>query len=222
MLCLIGLLGISPCSAQPLYVSAILDGERLVLSDGSRVELVGVDAIEKFSINEIIQDVYRFGVDEESIRTKGAIVSAYITTLVKSRAVQVHYQPDVEARTNDESNESFRPAMVTVLNNEGFMEFILNKKVIQDGYAFADPNTPLAYKSQFYALQVQAMKEMKGFWALSRGGEKPRSKGNIESSEKADPIARCRLMRECVWVSGGNIEIGYWRSATGYHCPCDN
>ena len=64
------------------FVSAIIDGERLVLSDGARVQLIGVDAIEKFSVADITKEVGRLGVDEESVRAKGAIAASYVSLLL--------------------------------------------------------------------------------------------------------------------------------------------
>jgi len=206
--------------AQALYVSAILDGERLVLSDGSRVQLIGVDAIEKFSAVEITKDIGRLGVDEESVRAKGGIVASYVSVLLKSRYIQVNYQESQLEAHDDLGSNKFKPAFISVLNEDGRLDFLLNKKIIEDGYAFVDPATPEAFKAQFIALQNEAMLQGRGLWASSDQVVREGVRGSIKPSEQADLHSNCRSIIGCVWVSGGDPSIGYWKSLTGYTCPC--
>ena len=206
--------------AQSLYVAAIIDGERLVLSDGSRVQLVGVDAIEKFSAAEVSKEVGRLGVDDESVRAKGGIAASYVSVLLKSRYIQVNYQ-ESQIEGHDEGNPNdYKPVFISVLNENGWFDFVLNKKIIEDGYAFVDPKTPEALKAQFLALQKDAMQQGRGLWALNNRAVKVGVRGVINPSQNADIHANCRSVEGCVWVSGEDPAIGFWRSSTGYRCPC--
>ena len=206
--------------AQSLFVSAIIDGERLVLSDGARVQLIGVDAIEKFSVAEITKEVGRLGVDEESVRAKGAIAASYVSVLLKSRYIQVNFQESQLAAHDEANPNEFKPAFISVLNEDGRFDFVLNKRIIEDGYAFVDPGTPEAFKAQFIALQNEAMRQGRGLWASNEQTIKEGVRGSIKPSENADLQSNCRSMKGCVWVSGGDPSIGYWKSLTGYACPC--
>lgn len=210
---------LSITAAQTLFVSAIIDGERLVLSDGSRVELVGVDAIEKFVESEINRDMLRMGMDRESVTTKGGLSAAYVSTLVKDRLVKVSFQSD-ERLVPGEKSTAFLPALVSVLDRDGQMDFLLNKKIIREGYAFADPQMPASFKTQFIELQNRARDEQLGFWALEESPGISRFIEKVKPSEYSNPYSRCRSIKGCVWVSRGNPEIGYWQSAAGYRCPC--
>ena len=204
---------------QHLYVSAVLDGEHVVLSNGERVELIGVDAVEKFSGTEQWQDVMRLGADRESIETKGGIAAAYLSVLVKSRKILVSYQEGSDSELSYKY-VNFRPAFVFVLDSEGRLDFLLNKKLIEEGYAFADAQTPDAYKEQFIALQNQAMVNGKGLWGRGDAVNQQVSSPIVNPSGNADLNSYCRSVKGCVWISGENQAVGSWATMQGQSCPC--
>ena len=59
-LCLAGLLFLAPLmAADPLTVKRVVDGDTLVLSNGEKVRLIGVDTPEYHSSNKLRKDAER-------------------------------------------------------------------------------------------------------------------------------------------------------------------
>ena len=206
-------------NGQALYVAAILDGERLVLSNGERVKLIGVEALEKFGHAATIREAIRLGVDPESIQIKGGIEAYYLTMLVESREVLVSYaQQEITAAQNE---QIFRPAYVSVLNDEGNIAFVLNRRLIRDGYASVDAGLPFYYFETFLEIQHKAVQERRGMWAYYDFSRAATVKGGVKSSKSISFNSECRRYSSCVWVSAqDNYGIGYWKSVAGQHCPC--
>ena len=203
---------------QSLYVTAILDGERLVLSSGERIKLAGVDALEKFGKAEAIGEAVRLGVDPESVVAKGGIESVYLKLLVESKEILVSY---VQTEINSEADKhTFRPAYVSVLTQQGEIAFIVNRKMIQEGFAMVDRELPFYYFEDFLQLQLKAMEERKGMWAYNDKPTENLRPGTALPSGTADFNSECRRYTSCVWVSMENIEVGYWKSVHGENCPC--
>ena len=204
---------------QVVSVSAVVDGERLVLSDGLRIKLVGVDAIDAFSAAEANQYGFKLGVGEKSARKKGSLSAYYLTSLVRNRYVLVNVQDEMPSE-NLNDNLRYRPALVFVLDEMNRIDFLLNKKIIQEGFAAADGETDIAYKDVFVELQLMAMKQKKGLWAETDLFIDARQVATSRDSQTGDLSASCRSVQGCVWVSGDNPTMGYWESTKGYNCPC--
>ena len=207
---------------QSLFVSAVLDGERLVLSSGEKIELIGVDVVDKFSGTEHMNDILRLGGNTETVRSKASITAAYVSMLVRSRHVQVSYQVAEEKMVQEKHSNSFIPAFLFVLDENGRSDFILNKKLLEDGYAYADPATPEAYIDQFIALQQQAMTNRRGLWAMIDQTTGGNTTGIVNPSGRADVSSGCRWEKRCVWITGADQNTGYWATKNGQVCPCAN
>lgn len=217
--CLSQFVSASKAQSQYVYVSAVLDGERMVLSNGDRVQLVGVDAMEKFGAAEALNEALRLGIDPESVTAKGSIEGLYLQLLVRSRSVLVSYIDEVESGP---AESGFRPAYVSVLRSDGKLDYIVNKKMISDGFAMVDLNASFHYRDQFIQLQQEAMNGQRGRWAYTTIPIPFANTGGVSPSRNADIYSECRTIKGCVWVSQENTTIGYWRSAQGYKCPCAN
>lgn len=205
--------------AQPRWVEAVIDGEHVILSDGARVELLGIDVIPSRPSRERNRKAIESGLDPDALEQQGDIATAYLTALVRSRYVLVNFQDGgVHAR----SGNAFRPAFVFVLDPVGRVEFEVNERMVEDGYAIADVEADAGLRKRFEALQVRAKIEKKGLW----GGYGAVEEGGVEAEARdarnADLTADCSRHEGCVWVSsGGQIKAGFWKSRIGYTCPCE-
>ena len=208
-----------PVKSQDLGVSAVVDGERLVLSDGSRVHLLGVAAPERFSTLEMFKDMLRGSWDEQAIREQSVISAAYLTSLVRGRSLHINYQ-DTHTGGADVGPAIYRPAYIYVKADEKGGGFVLNMRMIEDGYAFVDwvgLQADAVQRDVFMELQVQAMQHQVGFWARRRVFVDRRNRG---PDDRFDPLAPCESNQGCLWISGEDMLLGAWISAPGYTCPC--
>ena len=203
-------------------VTVVVDGERLVMENGSRVKLVGVDALEKFSRPFIEKEMLRLGIDSRSVRTKADISAAYLSILVGSKNVLISYQDDIHLDQKGNGGSEYRPAIVSVLDGSGALIYIVNKKMIEDGYALADTKSHFFYSNEFLRLEQQARNLKKGFWAYDDiNTRKHLPLGKPVQSKDVDLSSECRSLRGCLWVSSGNGNVGFWQSVAGYTCPCE-
>lgn len=212
--CCLVLACITPASGQSLSITAVVDGERIILSDGTRIKLAGVDAPEFHPSTQLSQKALLTGKAEEAVRRQGAIAFAYLRVLAVDRAVQVQYEPGPRL-----DHEAYKPAYVHVLDQRGRIAYTLNSRMIEDGYASVDTKTEVTMAGTYSVLERKAREKGKGLWAtnppyiMSVPGER-------HSSEGASLQSACAINPACVWMGEGYT--GMWRSRTGRKCPCSD
>lgn len=206
--------GINPVLGQEVSVAAVIDGERLVLSDGTRIKLAGVDAPEFHPSAQMSQEALITGKTEEAVKRQGAIAFAYLRMLTTGRALQVQYEP--AAPFYDEAN-MYKLAYLHVVDQNGRIIYTLNGRMIEDGYASVDSEVEATMMSTYRILEAAARKKGKGLWA-NPSLYTFSSRGKSHPSEGAMLQSACAINKACVWVGDGNA--GMWQSRIGRQCPC--
>ena len=79
-------------NAQHTQVVLVVDGERLVLSDGARLQLLGIDAPEKHPSGKMTEEAVRMGRSDRAVARQGEIAAAYLSALALGNRVEVRYQ----------------------------------------------------------------------------------------------------------------------------------
>lgn len=208
-----------PVFAQLRHISAVVDGDRIVLSDGTRIQLMGLDAPEKHYSAKLTRDAARSGRSEEAIAQQGEIAAAYLSAISLGERVIVS---DTE-KAYVAPGGPYIQAIVHVADERGHIVFSLNERMLADGYAYFDSRAVFARRAEYADLAHNAKTAGLGLWALPGAYGRPSGLPDSRNSEGMDPLGRCRDEPTCVWVTGssGGEGVGFWRSKPGMKCSCD-
>lgn len=207
-------LGMISLGAQPLKVTMVVDGDKLVLSDGSKVRLAGIDAPEVHPSEKLSRDAIASGKSEERVMRQGRQAAAHLAAIGGGQMVRV-------VRVAQLGYEAYKPAMVYVTGADGKIRYNLNQKMVEEGFAVAEVEGKLLSTQGFPNLEATARAEKRGLWVTSNIFVAPRA----VQTQKADPFTmsgRCMRDNACVWVSVGEIDqsLGMWKSKPGKKCAC--
>jgi micrococcal nuclease len=130
-------------SRGPFRVTRVLDGDTIVLNNGERVRLIGVDAPE---IHHTEIPVQRFA--EEA--------TEFLRRLAEGFACTLEYEP---GNMRDQYGRLLAYVFV-----EGRLA---NAEIIRQGYAYAYLRFPFRRQAEFVALEREARGRQQGLWSLS-------------------------------------------------------
>ena len=116
------------------------DGDTVVLSDGTRVRYIGVNAPE---IAHEDMPAERFGPEAKAFNR------------------QLVYQKKVRLELDRERHDQYGRLLAYVYLPDGRM---LNCTLVREGYGYADPRFPHVYQAEFSRLQDQALRARRGLW----------------------------------------------------------
>lgn len=173
--------------ARQLRVERIVDGDTFELSDGRTVRLIGVDTPEKHMSSKLRRDAERSGQDVETIQALGERAGQHAKELAGGRAVELAYDQANAARDHQDRYDRTL-AYVWVLD-DGRREYMVNRRLIEDGYAYAYTQYPFKYADQFPQLQREARMEERGLWSRGELAASNPARGNSEMQydpEEAD------------------------------------
>jgi endonuclease YncB( thermonuclease family) len=217
---------LNPVQAQVQRVSAVIDGDRLVLDDGSRIQLAAVDAPERHVSAKMTEDALAAGHDPAKEERLGQIAAAYLAALVRGKPLLVEYVDPAagvpEAQEGEE--EPYRPAFVFVADERGNVQYELNARLVADGYARLHLDDGPQDLSAYIELYREAKRRGLGLWAPERVVA-ARSSPAPEALDVDDgdvDEAGCTTHAACVWVTADTSGVGpgVWQSRPGKQCPC--
>ncbi|MEM8488702.1 MAG: thermonuclease family protein [Bacteroidota bacterium] len=200
--------------AQQLTVTMVIDGDKLVLSDGSKVRLAGIDAPEVHPSEKLTRDALASGKSADRVMHQGRQAAAHLSAMAGGQIVRVVWVAQM-------GFEAYKPAMVYVTGEQGKIRYGLNQKMVEEGFAVAEADGKLLSTQGYPALEAKARSEKRGLWVTSNIFIAPRA----VKTEKADPFTmsgKCMRDAACVWVSVGEIDqsLGMWKSKPGKRCAC--
>ena len=126
-------------------VARVIDGDTIVLENGEKLRLIGVDTHE---IHHPQKPVEVFGHE----------ASAFTRSLVEGQQVLVVSDP---ANSHLEHKDKYGRTLAYVWNERG--KFV-NAEIIEQGYGHALTRYPFKYLSEFRALEVRAKQQGNGLW----------------------------------------------------------
>jgi micrococcal nuclease len=140
------LFALASSTGNLVKVTRVVDGDTIVLDDGTKVRLIGIDTPETKDPRKPVQ---YFG--EEA--------SAYTKRMLEGRDVRLEY----DQQRLDKYGRTLAYVFVPTANGEIFF----NEKIIQDGYAFAYLTYPFKdeYMTRFRNAEREARENNKGLWA---------------------------------------------------------
>lgn len=150
--------------AQALRVARVIDGDTFELSDGRRVRLIGIDTPEVHASAKLARDAEAAGLDREAVQRLGRASSDFARALVSDRAIELEYDP-ANIATGHLDRYRRTLAYVWALNAHGERVYMVNRRMITDGYANAYTRFPFVHAVEFLDLERKARTERRGLWA---------------------------------------------------------
>lgn len=178
--------GLSPidASGQHLLVARVIDGDTFELSDGQRVRLIGIDTPEKHASAKLNRDAVQSGTSRRTIQALGQVASDYARMLVQDRRVELEYD-QANAAIGHRDRYGRTLAYVWLLGSNGQRSFMVNRRLVADGYANAYTSYPFALAEEFRQLERLARERQEGLWAddvVNRSAAAQRPSEAVETS----------------------------------------
>ena len=145
---------ISSYNYEDILVSRVVDGDTLVLANGQRVRLIGIDTPEMHESNKLYRDAQRSRTDIQTIMALGKRAYKFTSGLVGYKRVRLEF--DVE------KYDKYGRLLCYVYLEDGTF---VNAKILQEGYAYLLTIPPnLKYEELFRAAYQEAREEKRGLW----------------------------------------------------------
>lgn len=143
------------------YVSRVIDGDTIKLSNGEKVRLIGIDTPETYFSDKLLRDSRRSRKDVKTIQGMGGRSTEFVKTLVGGKRVRLEY--DVQKR------DRYKRLLAYVYLEDGTF---VNGRIVEEGYAQVMTIPPnVKYADHLARLQKAARENKKGLWA--NGGTLP-------------------------------------------------
>jgi micrococcal nuclease len=147
-------------SGPGFLVTRVIDGDTFILSDKSRVRLLGIDAPEMRSSDKMNRDADRTGQDQKTISALGKSSAQYLKDLIEGKRILLTKENDYEDK--DKYGRLLRYAYL----QDGTF---INGKMVEDGYAQVYRKFDLSKKSELLDLEREARENERGLWGTVEG-----------------------------------------------------
>ncbi len=137
-----------------ILVTRAVDGDTLLLEDGERVRLIGIDTPEMHESNKLYRDAQRTKQDISTIQRLGRRAYEFTKNLVEGKRVSLEF--DVEKR-----DKYGRLLAYAYLKDGTFV----NAEIVKQGYASLMTYPPnVKYADLFVKLYQEARENRRGLW----------------------------------------------------------
>jgi len=137
-----------------ILVTRVVDGDTLVLENGERVRLIGIDTPEIHESNKLYRDSRKSGQDLRTIKEMGQLAFHFTKKLVEGKKVRLEF--DVE-RT-----DRYKRLLAYAYLSDGVF---VNAEIIKQGYASIMTYPPnVKYADLFAKLYKEARENSRGLW----------------------------------------------------------
>jgi micrococcal nuclease len=137
-----------------ILVTRAVDGDTLVLENGERVRLIGIDTPEMHESNKLYRDAERTRQDISTIQKLGRRAYKFTKNLVEGKRVSLEF--DVERR------DKYERLLAYVYLKDGTF---VNAEIIKQGYASLMTYPPnVKYADLFLKLYQEAREDRRGLW----------------------------------------------------------
>lgn len=137
-----------------ILVRRAVDGDTLVLEDGERVRLIGIDTPEMHESNKLHRDASRSRQDKTTIQKLGRRSYEFTKQLVEGKRVSLEF--DVER------HDRYGRLLAYAYLKDGTF---VNAKIVQEGYASLLTYPPnVKYSDLFSKLYREARENRRGLW----------------------------------------------------------
>ncbi len=164
-------------NAQTYVVARVVDGDTLVLSNGQKVRLTGIDTPESSNNAKTRRDSQRSGQDIQTITSQGKEAAGFVRQMIQGKQVRLEFDVQKHDRYGrelvyvyDVETLKFHPEYKT---QQGVWatpdnEIFLNGSIVRSGYAMPMTVPPnVKYADLFKKLYQEAKTNKRGLWAKS-------------------------------------------------------
>ena len=159
---------------QIYVVTRVVDGDTLVLSNGQKVRLTGIDTPESKANAKARRDSERSGQDLKTITHNGEEAARFVRRMIEGKQVRLEFDVQKHDRYGrelvyvyDVETLKFHPEFKTAQGiwTAGDHEIFLNGSIIRSGYAMPMTITPnVKYADLFKKLYQEAQAKKRGLW----------------------------------------------------------
>ena len=139
-------------------IKRVVDGDTLLLGNGERVRLIGVDTPEVHESDKLQRDAERTQTDIETIRRLGQKSSAFVKKMVRGKRVRMEYD---QANAAIGHRDRYGRTLAYVYLQDGTF---LNAEIVRQGYGFAYTKYPFKYADEFRKYEREAREKGRGLW----------------------------------------------------------
>ena len=132
----------------------VSDGDTLVLSDGQKVRLIGVDTPEMEDEARNRRNASRNHLSSKTVHDFAAKAKEFLRAQAEGHAVRLEYDWQRQDKYG-------RTLAYVYLEPENVL---LNAEILRQGYGFAYLYFPFKYSEQFGAYAQEARRERRGLW----------------------------------------------------------
>jgi micrococcal nuclease len=136
-------------------VKRVVDGDTLLLENGVRVRLIGVDTPELHDSDKLLRDSKRSGEDTSTIKKLGAEAYQFTKNLVEGKRVSLEFD-------TEKYDKYDRILAYVFVKKDGTF---VNAEIIKQGYASLMTIPPnIKYADSFRQLYKEARENRRGLW----------------------------------------------------------
>jgi micrococcal nuclease len=137
-----------------IVVKRAVDGDTLLLADGQRVRLIGIDTPEVHDSSKLAKDAQRSQQDKSTIKELGKQSMEFTRSLVEGKRVRLEF--DVEKK------DVYERVLAYVFLEDGTF---VNAEIVKAGYASLMTYPPnVKYADLFLKLYQEARENHRGLW----------------------------------------------------------
>ncbi|MCB4757311.1 MAG: thermonuclease family protein [Elusimicrobia bacterium] len=156
-------------------VKRVVDGDTVVLDNGEKVRLIGVDTPESHKSKKLYRDAERSQQDVETIRALGKRATAFTNDLVQGRKVLLEFDESNAVKGNRDrygrllafislyQNPEKQNSNVVIVTNPNGNIFV-NATIIRSGFGNAYTKYPFKYMEDFRTYEKEARSARRGLW----------------------------------------------------------
>jgi micrococcal nuclease len=138
-----------------VLIKRVVDGDTLVLENGQKVRLIGIDTPEMHDSNKLNRDAQRSGQGVEAIKKMGRQSYEFTKKLVEGKRVKLEF--DVEKQ------DRYKRILAYAYLPDGTF---VNAYLVQEGYASVMTYPPnVKHSEKFLRLYREARENKRGLWA---------------------------------------------------------
>jgi micrococcal nuclease len=145
-------------NTQTVRVRRVVDGDTLLLINGERVRLIGVDTLEVHESKKLYRDAKRSGRDIKNIKALGGRSSAFTREIVDKKQIRLHFAPNNAYLGH---RDKYGRILAYVFLMDGTF---LNAEIIKQGYRFVYTRFPFKYLEEFRRYERRARESKRGIW----------------------------------------------------------
>lgn len=136
---------LSQRSAEYGVVKRVVDGDTLILNNGQKTRLIGVDTPETKH-------------PKKPVEYFGKETTAFTQKMVQGKRVRIEFEP---GNTSTGHKDKYGRTLAYVFLEDGTF---LNAEIIKQGYGFAYTRFPFRYLDEFRRLEREAREQGRGLW----------------------------------------------------------